>query len=88
MRVVAGSARGITLETIEGLATRPTTDRVKEALFSMLHNDLYNSEVLDLFSGSGALGIEAASRGARKVVLVENSKKCIEVIKKMFKRPN
>lgn len=48
----------------------------------MLHNDLYNSDVLDLFSGSGALGIEAASRGARKVVLVENSKKCIEVIKK------
>ena len=82
MRVVAGSARGITLETIEGLATRPTTDRVKEALFSMLHNELYDSEVLDLFSGSGALGIEAASRGARKVVLVENSKKCIEVIKK------
>ncbi len=82
MRVIAGSARGITLETIEGLATRPTTDRVKEALFSMLHNELYDSEVLDLFSGSGSLGIEAASRGAKKVIMVENSKKCIEIIKK------
>lgn len=86
MRVVAGSARGITLETTEGLATRPTTDRVKEALFSMLHNDLYGSEVLDLFSGSGSLGIEAASRGAKKVILVENSKKCIEIIKKNIQK--
>jgi len=82
MRVIAGEARGIKLETIEGMETRPTTDRVKEALFSMIHNDLYDSSVLDLFSGSGSLGIEAASRGAQKVILVENSKKCIEIIKK------
>lgn len=82
MRVVSGSARGIKLETIEGLSTRPTTDRVKEALFSMIHNELYGSVVLDLFSGSGSLGIEAASRGALKVTLVENSRNCVEVIKK------
>jgi len=82
MRVIAGNARGIKLDTIEGMATRPTTDRVKEALFSMIHNELYNTVVLDLFSGSGSLGIEAASRGANKVTLVENSKKCIEIIKK------
>jgi 16S rRNA G966 N2-methylase RsmD len=53
MRVVAGTARGIKLDTIEGLETRPTTDRVKEALFSMIHNELYGGVVLDLFSGSG-----------------------------------
>lgn len=82
MRVISGSARGVKLDTIEGLATRPTTDRVKEALFSMIHNELYGSVVLDLFSGSGSLGIEAASRGAKIVTVVENSKKCIEIIKK------
>lgn len=86
MRVIAGSARGIKLDTIEGLATRPTTDRVKEALFSMLHNDLYGASVLDLFSGSGGLAIESASRGAEKVTVVENSKKCIEVIKKNIQK--
>ncbi|MBN2898261.1 MAG: 16S rRNA (guanine(966)-N(2))-methyltransferase RsmD [Clostridia bacterium] len=86
MRVVAGTARGIKLDTIEGLATRPTTDRVKEAIFSMIHNELYGAKVLDLFSGSGGLSIEAASRGAEKVTLVENSKKCIEIIKKNIQK--
>lgn len=86
MRVIAGQSRGIKLETIEGLATRPTTDRVKEAMFSMIHNALYDSQVLDLFSGSGGLGIEAASRGASRVTIVENSKKCIEIIKKNIQK--
>ncbi len=82
MRVISGTARGTKLETIEGLNTRPTTDRVKEAMFSMIHHELYDAEVLDLFAGSGSLGIESASRGAKNVTLVENSKKCIEIIKK------
>lgn len=82
MRVISGSARGIKLETIEGLETRPTTDRIKEALFSMINHEIYGAKVLDLFSGSGALAIESASRGAEQVVSVEMNKKCIDVIKK------
>lgn len=73
MRVIAGSARGIKLETLEGLETRPTTDRVKEAVFSMIHPNISGSVCLDLFSGSGALGIELLSRGAKSVTFVEGN---------------
>ena len=66
MRVIAGSAKGTTLKTPEGMRTRPTTDRVKEALFSILQFDLPGASVLDLFGGTGQLGIEALSRGARR----------------------
>lgn len=80
MRVIAGKARSLKLKTIEGLDTRPTTDRIKETLFNMINADIPGCTFLDLFSGSGAIGIEALSRGADKAVLVENAKpacKCI-----------
>lgn len=86
MRVISGKARGIKLDTIEGNDTRPTTDRVKEALFSSIHFDLRNSKVLDLFAGSGALGIESMSRGAKEVVLVESNRKCKRVIMKNIEK--
>ncbi len=72
MRVIAGSARRLLLKTTEGLDTRPTTDRIKETLFNMLQNDLYGCSFLDLFAGSGAIGIEALSRGAARAVFVES----------------
>ena len=80
MRVIAGSARHLQLKTIEGDATRPTTDRIKETLFNMLQNDVCGCRFLDLFSGSGAIGIEALSRGAEYAVFVENGKKALECI--------
>ena len=73
MRVIAGKARSLHLKTIEGLDTRPTTDRIKETLFNMINDELYGASFLDLFSGSGGIGIEALSRGARKAVFVESS---------------
>lgn len=82
MRVISGSARGIVLDALEGLDTRPTTDRVKEAVFSMLQPYIYGSVCLDLFSGSGALGIELLSRGASRVYLVEQSKSAMSIIEK------
>lgn len=81
MRVIAGSAKRIPLKTIEGLDTRPTTDRIKETLFNMLQYDLYDSVFLDLFSGSGGIAIEALSRGARKAILVEQNPKAVACIK-------
>lgn len=80
MRVISGSARSLKLKTLEGLDTRPTTDRIKETLFNMIQNDIYDCSFLDLFSGSGAIGIEGLSRGANKCVFVDNNPKAIEVI--------
>lgn len=74
MRVIAGTARSLKLKTIEGLDTRPTTDRIKETLFNILQPDIPGASFLDLFSGSGAIAIEALSRGAAEGVLVENSR--------------
>ena len=76
MRVIAGSAKGHKLQTIEGLHTRPTTDRIKETLFNIIAFDLPECRFLDLFSGSGAIGIEALSRGAAYAVFVEQSAEC------------
>ena len=81
MRVIAGSARRLLLKTIEGLDTRPTTDRIKETLFNMLQPQIPGCFFLDLFSGSGAIGIEALSRGARKAVFIENNPKAVECIR-------
>lgn len=81
MRVIAGSAKRIQLKTIEGLDTRPTTDRIKETLFNMLQYDLYDTVFLDLFSGSGAIGIEAISRGAKKGIFVEQSRDAVQCIR-------
>ena len=75
MRVITGSARGRRLETLPGEdVTRPTTESVKEALFSMIQFDIEGRRVLDLFAGSGQLGIEALSRGARSCTFVENNR--------------
>ena len=73
MRVIAGSARRLQLKTLEGIETRPTTDRVKETLFNMLAPYLYGCIFLDLFAGSGGIGIEALSRGAMEAVFVEKN---------------
>ena len=82
MRVIAGSARSLKLVTIDSMDTRPTTDRIKETLFNMLSNDIPGCRFLDVFSGSGAIGIEALSRGAAMAVFVENSRKAVECINK------
>jgi len=81
MRVIAGSARSVPLMTPAGLNTRPTTDKIKETLFNMIHFDLPEAVFIDLYSGSGAIGIEAISRGASHAYFVDNSKKAIECIK-------
>lgn len=80
MRVISGSARGLKLNSPSGINTRPTLDRVKEALFSMLLPYLNGAVVLDLFAGSGALGIEALSRGADKSYFIDNSDDAIRCI--------
>lgn len=80
MRVIAGTARRLLLKTPEGLDTRPTTDRIKETLFNMLMPYLPDAVFVDLFSGSGGIGIEALSRGARKAYFVENNAKAIACI--------
>ena len=79
MRVIAGSAKGRKLQTLEGMDVRPTTDKVKEAIFSSIQFDLYDAAVLDLFAGSGQMGIEALSRGAQKAVFVDMSAKSLQV---------
>ena len=86
MRVIAGTAKRIQLKTIEGLDTRPTTDRIKETLFNMISEYLADSNFLDLFSGSGAIGIEALSRGANKAVFVEQSKLAMNCIRENLKK--
>ena len=86
MRIISGKARGTKLYTLDGTATRPTLDRVKESLFNIIQNDIEDSTVLDLFSGSGAIGLEAASRGAKKTILCDKSKEAITVIKKNIEK--
>lgn len=80
MRIIGGSMRGTKLFTLEGDNTRPTLDRVKEALFSKINYDLQDAIVLDLFAGSGALGLEALSRGAQKSFLCDKSRDAIRII--------
>lgn len=86
MRIISGKARGTKLFTLDGLDTRPTLDRVKESLFNIINEEIQDATVLDLFSGSGAIGLEFASRGARKVYLCDNSKKAMEIIKKNIEK--
>lgn len=80
MRVITGSARGRKLRTLEGSDVRPTTDKVKEAIFSIVQFDINGSEILDLFAGSGQLGIEAISRGAKRCTFVDESRDSIKVV--------
>ena len=81
MRIIAGTARSLPLKTIEGKDTRPTTDRIKETLFNMLQPEIPDCRFLDLFSGSGAIGIEALSRGAAFAVFVEKNPKACACIR-------
>ena len=80
MRIITGSARGTKLDTLEGETTRPTTDKVKEAVFSMLQFDIEGRAVLDLFAGSGQLALEALSRGAARATLIDQSRDAVAVI--------
>ena len=86
MRIIAGTARSMPLKTIEGKDTRPTTDRIKETLFNILQMDVPGAVFLDLFAGSGGIGLEAVSRGAKKAVFVENSKKAAACIQENIRR--
>ena len=81
MRVIAGKAKRLQLKTPTGMDTRPTTDRIKETLFNMIQDELYDIHFLDLFSGSGGIGIEALSRGARKAVFVEQNRNASDIIR-------
>lgn len=86
MRVIAGKVRGLTLKTIDSDSTRPTRDMVREALFSILARDIPDSYFLDLFAGSGAIGIEALSRGAAFGMFVDLNPKCTHIIKENLEK--
>lgn len=86
MRVITGKARGIQLKTPDGMLTRPTADKVKEALFSIIQFDVPGASVLDLFGGTGQLGIEALSRGADKAVFVDAREDACKLIRENLKR--
>ena len=81
MRIISGQARGTKLKTLPGLNTRPTLDRIKEPLFSIINNNIQDAYVLDLFAGSGALGLETLSRGAKFCVFCDNSVESVKIIK-------
>ena len=86
MRVITGTARGITLKTPQGMQTRPTTDRVKEALFSIIQFEIPGARILDLFGGTGQLGIEALSRGAKSAVFVDAGEAPCKLIRENLRR--
>ena len=86
MRIISGSRRGMVLETPEGLDTRPTSDRIKETLFNMIAFDIPDCYFLDLFSGSGQIGIEALSRGAKESVFIEKDKNALNCITKNLEK--
>ena len=86
MRVITGKARGVQLKTPDGMLTRPTADRVKEALFSIINFDLPGARILDLFAGTGQLGIEALSRGAEKAVFVDHREDACKIVRENLRR--
>ena len=86
MRVITGKARGVSLKTPNGMTTRPTADRVKEALFSIIQFDVPTARVLDLFGGTGQLGIEALSRDAKSAVFVDANREACALIRENLKR--
>ena len=86
MRIISGTARGTKLYTLNGDSTRPTLDRVKESIFNIIQKNILDSVLLDLFAGSGAIGLEAASRGAKKVILCDKSKDAINIINKNIEK--
>lgn len=86
MRVISGTAKGTKLNSIDDISTRPTLDRVKEPLFSIIQNNIEQANVLDLFAGSGALGIESLSRGANHCTFCDKSYKSIQMLKENIKK--
>ncbi len=88
MRIISGKAKGIRLSALNSKQTRPILDRAKESMFSILGNSVLDSVVLDLFAGTGSLGIEALSRGAKRCLFAENSTNAIKVIKKNLRDAN
>lgn len=88
MRVITGTAKGVNLKTPSGQSTRPTTERVKEALFSAIQFDIPCARVLDLFAGTGQLGIEALSRGAQAAVFVDMQRSAVELVRENLRRTN
>lgn len=86
MRVISGSARGTVLHSIEDISTRPTLDRVKESLFNIIQNDIEDTTVLDLFAGSGAIGIEFLSRRAKQVYFCDKSSRAVAMIEKNLEK--
>ncbi len=88
MRIISGEKRGFKLKAPQGQNTRPTTDRIKESLFNILAPNLYGCTFLDLFSGSGGIGIEALSRGAESAVFVDRAKEAIDVINYNLEKTN
>ena len=85
MRIISGQFKGRKLKTLEGMNTRPTADRVKESLFNILGARIYDAKILDLFAGSGSLGLECLSRGATSCVFVDSSKEAINIVKENVK---
>lgn len=81
MRIITGSAKGKKLVSLEGDATRPTSERIKEAIFSSIQFDVEDRRVLDLFAGSGQMGLEALSRGAQKATFIDSSREAMEIVK-------
>ena len=86
MRVISGTAKGTKLNSIDDLSTRPTLDRIKEPLFSIIQNHLQDAQVLDLFAGTGALGIEALSRGSKDCTFCDKSFQSIQMLKENIKK--
>ena len=86
MRIISGKARGTKLYTLEGENTRPTIDRVKESVFSIIQGKIEGARVLDLFAGSGAIGLEFLSRGAEEAILCDDSREAIGIIKKNIEK--
>lgn len=86
MRIISGSARGTKLYTLEGKQTRPTLDRIRESVFNILQRRIKDAQVLDLFAGSGAIGLEALSRGANSVIFCDQSPKAIQIVEKNIEK--
>ena len=81
LRIITGTAKGKKLKTLEGEATRPTSERIKEAVFSSIQFDVESRRVLDLFAGSGKMGLEALSRGAESVMFIDSAREAMEIVK-------
>ena len=85
LRIITGTAKGKKLKTLEGEATRPTSERIKEAVFSAIQFDIEDRRVLDLFAGSGQMGLEALSRGASSVMFIDSAREAMEIVKENAK---